>query len=153
MSTVTFQREPIRALWAELWPLLVAHWEEIATWPDIPLDPDREAYAEADDAGLLRLYTARDAAGLLVGYAAYVVRTHLHYRHSKQAVQDVVYLRPECRRGRIGRQLLEYGDAQLAGEGVQVVYQHVKLTHNFGPLLERLGYEHVENVYARRLAP
>jgi hypothetical protein len=49
--------------------------------------------------------------------------------------------------------LIEHADAQLAAEGVQVVFQHVKTAHNFGPLLERLGYEHVENVYAKRLKP
>lgn len=150
MGTFTFARESIRGLWPELWPLLFAHWEEIATWSDIPMDPDREAYEAIEDAGLLRLYTARNAQGL-VGYAAYVVRTHLHYRGSVQAVQDVVYLRPEYRQGRIGQKLLEAADADLASEGVQVVFQHVKLAHNFGPLLERLGYEHLENVYARRL--
>lgn len=132
--------------------MLVAHWEEIATWPDIRLDPDTGAYEALDDAGMLRMYTVRDArSGTLAGYAAYIVRTHLHYRQSKQAVQDVLFLRTDYRRGQTGRQLIEYADAQLAAEGVQVVYHHVKTAHNFGPLLERIGYEHVENIYAKRL--
>jgi GNAT superfamily N-acetyltransferase len=152
MHTVTIQREPIHDLWVELWPLMVAHWDEIATWQDIPLDPDTDAYEALDEAGMLRLYTVRDEHRL-VGYAAYTVRTHLHYRQSKQAVQDVIFLLAEYRCGRTGMRLIEHADAQLAAEGVQVVFQHVKTAHNFGPLLERLGYEHVENVYAKRLKP
>ena len=154
MKPVTFRREPISALWVELWPLLVAHWEEIATWPDIRLDPDTDAYEAMDTAGMLRTYTARDEQqGTLVGYASYVVRTHLHYQQSKQAVQDVLFLRADYRHGKTGQRFLEHADAALAAEGVQVVYQHVKTAHNFGPLLERIGYEHVENVYAKRLNP
>jgi hypothetical protein len=32
-----------------------------------------------------------------------------------------------------------------------VVFQHVKTAHDFGPLLERIGYTLVEKVYARRV--
>jgi L-amino acid N-acyltransferase YncA len=150
MSSVALQEEPIRALWAEMWPLLCAHWREIATWQDIQLDPDMDAYEAMAEAGMLRVFTARDE-GRLIGYAAYVVRTHLHYMGSKQAVQDVIYLSPKHRRGRLGIRLMQHADAALAEDGVQVVYHHVKLAHDFGPVLERMGYTLVEKVYARRL--
>lgn len=150
MSTIRIQREPISALWVELWPLLEAHWQEIGLWRDIPPDPDTGAYESLEQAGMLRVFTVR-ADGWLVGYAAYVVRTHLHYRTSRQAVQDVIYLKPEHRRGRLGLRLIQHADRELAREGVQAVFQHVKTAHDFGPLLKRIGYQQVENVYARRL--
>lgn len=147
---ITFAREPIDSLWSEMIPLLLAHWQEVATWQDIPLDPDMDAYEAAEEAGMLRVFTVR-VDSKLVGYAAYIVRTHLHYQGSKQAVQDVLYLSPEHRRGKIGYKLIQHGEAELKAEGVQAVYQHVKESHDFGPLLERIGYKMIEKVYARRL--
>ena len=45
-SQYTFALEPLSAdLFDETMPLLVAHWEEIAHFKDIPLVPDRNAYA------------------------------------------------------------------------------------------------------------
>lgn len=148
--SIVIQREPIHALWTEIWPLLHDHWQEIGLWRDIPPDPDTQAYEAMETAGMLRVFTVR-AEGWLIGYAAYVVRTHLHYRGSKQAVQDVIYLKPEHRRGRLGLRLIRHADAELAREGVQAVFHHVKVAHDFGPVLERIGYEQVEKVYTRRL--
>lgn len=145
-----YQREGIKTLWPEIWPLLFGHWQEIATWKDIPFDPDTDAYEALENARMLYVFTAR-AGDTLVGYAAYIVRTHLHYQSSKQAYQDVLYLAPAHRRGGTGRQLIEFADTELAKEEVQVVFQHVKTAHDFGPLLERIGYTLVEKVYARRV--
>lgn len=152
MPELQFQRENITGLWEELEPRLRDHWTEIATWLDIDLDPDTDAYAALEEADMLRVFTARTAAGRLVGYAAYFVRSHLHYQHSRQASQDVLYLAPEYRRGRAGIRLIRYVDAALAAEGVQVVYQHVKAAHDFGPVLEHEGYFLAEKIYAKRLS-
>ena len=67
------------------------------------------------------------------------------------ASQDVLFLAPEHRKGRLGMKLIDYADSMLRREGVQVVAQHVKAAHNFGPLLERLGYELQDLIYTRRL--
>jgi GNAT superfamily N-acetyltransferase len=147
---VAFQREQAAALWDEILPLLEAHWREITHYPDIALDVDRALYEKLDSMGMLRCFTAR-VDGRLVGYAAYLVKANLHYRQSLQANQDVLYLAPEYRRSRIGSHMLLYADEQLRAEGVQVVYQHTKLAHDIGPVLQRLGYEPVETIYAKRL--
>jgi hypothetical protein len=47
--------------------------------------------------------------------------------------------------------LIRYADMQLKEDGVQVVYHHSKVAHNIGPLLERMGYEAVDLIYAKRL--
>jgi len=133
-------------------PLLAEHWLEVAHYLDIPLDVDQEAYEQIEDAGALRVFTARDAAGVMFGYAVYFVRSNLHYRRSKQAVQDVLYVDPE-HRGGLGIRMLKWNHEQLRAEGVQVVYQHVKRKPglNFGPLLKRLGYEAIDDIYGLRL--
>ena len=148
---VTFQRERAQDLWAEIEPLLVEHYNEIATFKDIPLAPDKAQYNAADDAGKLRLYTARKA-GELVGYAAFLVTQNPHYTTSKQALQDVIFVSAEHRRGRLGLQLLLYAEQELTADNVDVVYHHVKIKHPaLGKLLEHLGYEATETMYSKRL--
>lgn len=146
----TFQREPAdRKLFDDLMPLLKLHFNEIAHYKDIPLDPDFEQYAKLEDIGALRAFTARTADGLLIGYSVFFVRHNIHYRSSLQASQDVLYVDPS-RRG-FGAKFILYCDKQLAQEGIQVVYQHIKAEHNFGPMLERLGYEQVDLIFGKRL--
>lgn len=131
--------------------LLHRHWQEIAHYPDIPLDVDWEAYEGAEAKGKLRAYTAR-ADGEIIGYASYFVNHNAHYKSSLQAVQDVLYLAPEYRGGRIGFRLIRFADEQLRAEGTQAVYHHVKRAHpNLGRLLGFLGYELVDELWARRL--
>lgn len=145
-----FQREPAtQELFDEAWPLLMAHWKEIAHFQDIPLEPDVELYIKMNESGGLHIFTARDEAGLLVGYAAYFIRSNPHYKSSIQAVQDVIYI-DRSRRG-FGAKFIIWCDNQLREMGAQAVYQHVKEAHNFGPMLERLGYKLVDLIYTRRL--
>ena len=143
-------RESLAAVWHEAQPLLLEHWREIAHFQDIPLEPKVEAYFACDAAGKVRVFTARDR-GALVGYAAYMVDTGLHYASSLQATQDVLFLLPAHRNAGNGAALIDFADRQLRSEGVQCVYQHVKLAFDFGPLLKGLGYAPVETIHVRRL--
>lgn len=131
-----------------MFPLLKQHYLEIARYQDIPLDIDVDRYVAVESNGLLRMFIAR-AAGAITGYAVFVVSPNMHYRTSVQAIQDVLYIDPASRG--FGRRFVEWCDQQLKAEGVQVVYQHVKLAADFGPMLAKIGYEHVENVWGRRL--
>lgn len=153
MNSVRYQIEPLWSLWDELLPLLVAHWREVAKYQDIQLDPDVEAYTAAEAAGMFVAFTARDwnDEGRLVGYAGYFVRPNMHYRQSKQAVQDVIYIDPSYRLGFTGIKLIKYADEELAKMGVQVVMHHVKVKLNWGPVLERLGYTLSDLIYTKRL--
>lgn len=145
-----FQREPAsEQLFNEAWPLLKSHYKEIAHYPDIELDPEFETYLNLDKAGVLRTFTARDEMGLLTGYALFFVRANIHYKSSIQAVQDVLYV-DKTRRG-FGAKFIFWCDEQLALEGVQAVYHHVKQAHNFGPILLRMGYSLVDLIYSKRL--
>lgn len=144
-----FQRERIADVYEEALPLLTAHWKEIAHYQDIILNPDIETYVKMDDAGMLRAFTARDLNGILIGYAVFFVRANMHYKDSLQASQDILYI-DKNKRGTGGRFIL-WCDEQLKAEGVQVVYHHSKVAHNFGPLLERFGYKLVDYIYGRRL--
>lgn len=143
-----FALEPVTpGLIVEIEPLLQQHWREIAHFQDIPLRPDWEFYLSAKT---IRVFTARQF-GELVGYAVFFVSANKHYTTSLQAVQDILYVHPSKRGTLLGVRLISYCDAALRDCGVQVVYQHVKRAHDFGPLLRRLGYEEVDTIWAKRL--
>lgn len=147
-----FQREEVTDQTIDLFmPLFQAHYKEIAHYQDIPLDPDREAYLLAAKNNALRLYTVRSENEVLEGYAVFFVRHNPHYRSSLQASQDILYLNPQLRGGMNGYKFIKWCDEELRREGVQVVYQHVKKSHNFSPVLERMGYELIDYIYGRRL--
>lgn len=147
---ITFQREKADTLIEEIKPLLDLHWNEISHYPDIPLDPDYEKYIEIEKTGTLRCFTVR-LDNKLIGYVIYFVCENLHYKSSLQAVQDILFIQPDQRGILLGMKLLKFANDELRNEGVQVDYQHIKAKHNFGPMLERLGYELVDLIYAKRL--
>lgn len=144
-----FKRERAQEFFPEAMPLFDKHWREIAHYQDIILNVDLETYYSIEDKNMLRCFTVRDDEGSLIGYAIYFLKHNLHYKDSFQAVQDVLFIHPE-KRG-FGSKLISWCDDELRKEGVQVVYHHVKQAHNFGPLLEKKGYELVDLIYARRL--
>lgn len=144
---IAFARECVSDVEAEIRPLLDAHYAEIAHYQDIPLLPDWAFYRAAKT---VRVFTARDQ-GDLFGYAVFFVAPNRHYTSSVQALQDILFIHPDYRGALLGRRFIDWCDQQLKAEGAQVVYQHVKKAHDFGPLLKSIGYEEVETIWARRL--
>lgn len=143
--------EPLDQVRDDIEDLLVMHWREIAHWHDIPLAPDWPVYERMAEAGLMRIYTVRTGTSRLVGYAVFFVKHNPHYSTSLQATQDVLFLMPAHRGAAVGAGLVQYAEADLRALGVQAVYHHVKHAFDFGPMLERLGYERIEHIMAKRL--
>ena len=145
-----FQREVANeSLFNDMAPLWVEHWSELINDPGDPLKPNLDQYLALEAAGMLRAFTARDDDGELIGYAVYFVTRSGHSMELLRAVSDVVFILRE-RRG-FGGEFLKWTEGELAHEGVGVIGQHVRATHNFGPMLERMGYELVELIYQRRI--
>lgn len=147
---LTFQRETLDQAKADGEPLLRRHWVEIAHYLDITYDPRWSVYEAYEQAGGLRIYTAR-LDGQLVGYCVFTVNFNIHYAGSLEANEDVLFLAPEHRKGRLGLKLIQFTDAQLKAEGVQLVKRHIKFAHDHFPLLERMGYEKIDMIVGRRL--
>jgi len=140
--------EPYQEALAEVRDLLEEHWREVALDHDaIKLEPDYERYAAIDADGKLHLCTAR-IGGELVGYHLSIVHSHLHYKSSLTCFTDVFFLRKEYRNGLAGYKLLKFfRDSVRKRFKVQKIYMSMKLTHEIGPLLERLGFKPIERVY------
>lgn len=144
-----FGKEPLQVIVDEGWDLFKKHYEEIAHFKEIPLNPDVASYLALEAAGRLQVFSARGEGNELVGYALFIVNKNLHYSSSLQASQDIIYIRPENRG--CGREFITYCDNQLKELGVEVSYHHVKVAHNFGPMLEKLGYKAVDIIYGKKL--
>lgn len=134
----------------EMVPLWIEHYEEIALYKDLKLSPLMSVYENAQSQKLLRIYTARHD-GELVGYQVLFVHPHPHYSEILSANQDILFLAASMRRGLIGYRFIKWCDEQLKHDGVGLVFQHVKTTHNFGPLLQRMGYVEHDIIFSRRL--
>lgn len=132
----------------EIKPLLIEHYNEIAKYKDIPLAPDWLTYKKLDELGMLKIFTYRES-GVLIGYAIYVVKNHLHYSTCLVAQQDILFI-TKNKRGH-GAKFILWCDKQLKDMGVQLTMHHVKSDHNFGGMLERMGYELMDLIYTKRL--
>lgn len=153
-ARVAFATERLNdALWAEFVPLWVQHYDECALDKDIPLQPVRATYDRIQANGCLRIYTARTAAGALIGYCIYFVAVNAHYGSLTQANQDLLYVDQYYRGSRIGVELIRYTHNELRAEGVRVVTQHSKGGKlDLGPMLKRLlGYREHDIIYSKRL--
>jgi GNAT superfamily N-acetyltransferase len=140
-------------MWQTLQPLLRKHYKELAHYEDIPLQPDKDFYFALQYSGALRIYAAVSMATKeIVGYAVMIVRSAPHYSGSLQAVQDVLWVDFAHRHNGLGTALVEFVDNELRKEGVQVVYQHVKLAHRaLQHVLETAGYVPVDLIMGKRL--
>ena len=133
----------------EMQSLLELHWELIALNKEsIKLNPNWAEYVRLDEAGILKLYTARQD-GKLVGYFAVTVNTSLHYQEHKFATNDVIFIHPDYRNGSAGYKLIKYAEDQLIQMGVSLMIMNTKIHQPFDKLLERMGFKQIERIYSK----
>lgn len=148
---VTYQVERYPDVIEEIKPLLHDHWEEIAGYKDqFPLNPDYEKYAKLDEMGMCHIVTARDE-GIMIGYFVSFVMPHLHYQDCLYAMNDIVFVAKEHRHGSVGAKLIRFAEVELAKMGAHRMCLHVKVSNDFGPLLERMGFACTEKNYEKLL--
>jgi hypothetical protein len=149
VSGVIFQQEEFsQELANEILPFSDAHFREVCGLDGGQVQVNVSEYEQLASLGKLRIFTARN--GKLIGYAVFVVHPHPHYS-VLAATQTLLYLRPEERQGWRGLMFLRSCDEKLEAEGVRIIFQYSSEEKNIGPVLGKLGYKHIENVWARRL--
>lgn len=147
-SLYSFARIPIAPAIKELQCLAEREYEEVGQKDLARLNIDWTRYCELDAAGKLATFVAKREQ-VIVGYAVFIVQTHIHYQDALVAANSAVYAAPEVRAGRVVLKLLRYAELGLQAQGVQKIYYHVKRSKDFGRLLDHLGYEDVERLYAK----
>lgn len=146
---MTFQQETLYDVIDEIDALIALHYQEVTLHKDyMQLDVDWPRYRELERQERLLIYTARSAEKL-VGYAAFFVDMHIHYKGSKVANNDALFLHPEHRKGSLGMKFISYCDRQLTAFAPLKLTWHVKFSHDFSPILRRLGYVGEETIMGR----
>ena len=146
---ITFNREIFGEVLEELKPLLVDHYQEIAMYRDkIAYAPDWKRYEELDKSGILKLVTVRDD-GVLVGYYLFMVLPNLHYCEDLYAVNDIVLIKKEYRKGKVGVGLFKYVEDWCKELGVSVMTMHMKTFLPFDSLCEGLEWDYAERLYTK----
>jgi len=148
-NQLTFQEESLSVVKPELEELLPGHWQEMARDQEhIPLNVAWAKYHALEALGAIHFVTARDGAQL-VGYHLTLVTPHLHSQDVLHGLVDYLYLLPEYRQGRNGINLLRAAEDGLVALGVKKIVTGVKLHHDHGSILKRLGYEPSDMIYTK----
>lgn len=152
---LTLAWEPLQRLLDDgVEDMLVTHWQEVGVdHALIPLDPDWPRAFALQEQGVLHTAALR-RDGKLVGYNAFHVHAHIHYRSTSFAVNDVIFVDPH-ERGTAGIKLIRGVEPMLRALGVvKLLYHtkmHVKVGHSagtVGDILSRLGYRLDEKIYS-----
>ena len=144
---MNYQVERFAEVIDEIKPLLTAHWLEIARHKDkIALNPDYEKYRLLDEGGMLHVVTVRKETKL-VGYFVTFVVPHIHYKDHTMATNDILYVDPDYRGGTAAFKMFKYAETTLKDMGVTKLTVNMKSAHEFGSLLEHMGYKEIEKVY------
>jgi GNAT superfamily N-acetyltransferase len=148
---ISYHKESLCDVIAEVEPLLRLHYDELTLNKDrVKLDPDWERYANLEHAGGFHVLTARDG-DRLVGYSAFFLNTHIHYRDLRVANNDVLYLHPECRKGMTGIRLIKFSEGWMKALGADKITWHAKYSNDLKQILVRLGYADEEAIMGKML--
>lgn len=170
---ITFQKELLADVAAEVQPLLEQHYVELARNRDVvKLNPDWARYQVMELTGALIVFTARDN-GRLIGYSAFTTYKHPHYQDLQMVSNDVLFLRKDYRRvqgwmGRLGslfgllpRKLMEQSSTGLSfltfcETQIQSLYPgdfcltwHAKERTALASILPRLSYGVQDIVFSK----
>jgi hypothetical protein len=141
--------ESVEQVRAEIYSLLATHWHEVGQDKErMHLDPDWDGYMALERCGQLKVFAAR-MEGKLVGYATFFTKRHLHYRSIFVAINDLLFLLPAYRKSMTGFRFIADLETLLISEGVKKIFFGVKAWHDFGPVLNRLGYAPIETTWAK----
>ena len=144
-----YQQEFLPTVENDIRPLIQKHWEDIALNKDkIKLNPDWDAYYVLEQAGVLKIFTARED-DKLVGYFVVIIQYNMHYKDHLFASNDIIFLHPDYRKGRTGIKLIQFAEKCLKEDGVSVLTINTKVHKPFDKLMEFLGFGLIERVYSK----
>lgn len=148
---IAFQQEFLNTCEEESKVLIKEHWEEIALNKEkIKLNPDWEAYRLLEEHGKIKIFTAREDSNL-IGYFVVFVDRHIHYKDHLFAVNDIIFLKEEYRKGFVGGKLIKFAEKCLKEDGVSVLSINTKVHKPFDGLMDFLGFKLIERVYSKYL--
>lgn len=145
-----YARESIASFKHEVESLLHEHFESAITNKEYALQPQWDIYNAMQLAGNMVAYTVRDKSKL-VGYASVYIFQSLYSTNRIEAQYDMIYIKPEHRKARVGANLIRYIEKDLQKNGIKQIAIGSLRHQPFDNLLEWLGYKSAEVVYKKSL--
>lgn len=146
------RRITVDDMFAHGMPLFRRHHEEVGgARATLPLDIDWHRYHALESTDSLIAIGAFDGMGHMLGYSVAFLCRHLHSSQVLVAQSDVLYVRPEARRGGLGLRLIVETEKAAREEGAEVCIWHAKTGTALEAILPRIGYEPTESVFWRAL--
>lgn len=146
---ITYHKEVLSEIKGEILPLLEDHYKEVALYQDkVEFCPDWRKYKQMEDAEILKVATVRDS-GKLVGYYICFVLPNPHYSKDLYSVNDIVLIKKEYRKAKVGVGLFQFVEDWMREEGVSVMTVHMKTFLPFDSLCKGLGWDYSERLYTK----
>lgn len=153
---ITVGWEPLARLIDDgLEDLAIQHYTEAEEAP-VPLALDFAQAMALEKSGVFKIAAVR-RDGDLIGYADFLITTPLHYRRSKTAFCQGIFVDPE-ERGQAGVKLLHFINTEMDGldcvrtfiaSKFHVPLGSAKKSATLGRLLGHVGYDPSEILYSR----
>jgi GNAT superfamily N-acetyltransferase len=147
---ITYQTENYFDCVEELSEIYPQHYQELTVSRNFPLMPDYERYANLAKSGILKLLTVRNDAEL-IGYTIMLVSTALHYKTCVVAHEDLYFVKPEYRKGRVGIKMFKFVEDEMKKIGVDRIVMGTKVYADNSKLFEYLGYRFYEKLYTKEI--
>lgn len=149
---ITFSVECFSDVYAELLPLLNAHYGEISTHKDhgIPLSPQVETYRAREADGTLLMVIGRNE-GEIVAYFVAFIAPALHYCSCLTCLPDIFFVEKTRRGAMIGTKMFRFVEQELRRRGVKRWAVGSKVAHDASALFRHLDFEPVETTFEKWL--
>lgn len=142
-----FNCEKFSEVYEEAIELASMNDDETGPFKNLKINLKKDQYIQAQDAGIMHGFTARDKDGSLVGYSVYYVHSHGLY-DIVIATQDLLFMHPK-HRGISAVKFIKFIDEYLGEIGVDAICKMMSSRHDYSKTLTGLGYSHTESVYMK----
>lgn len=134
----------------EIKSMFESHYDELSVTKGFRLNPDYEIYESADKRNTVKIILCKDDEKV-IGYIVFFVGNNLHYKDCLLATEDIYYLLPEYRRGRIAIKMFNFAEDYLKSIGVNMIRYTTKVHMDNSALFEYLDYNFIEKVFVKRI--
>jgi hypothetical protein len=148
---LTFQHEPFRQFWNEVFPLISEHAVQAGEAPDYPTTFNVPLLEQLDDAGMLQTITARQN-GRMFGYLMSIVTPTIEAPDLIEAWNTIFFASPDM--PGIGMRLQRAALDGLRKRGVKQVYMRAGYRASgprLGTFYRRLGAQEMGQMYRLEL--
>lgn len=149
--TITFKNITVTEAERALMALFASHYEELATNKRLmKLAPEWDTYYRMEEAGKLLVIVAYEDTKP-IGYSVNFLANNLHYRELSMCQNDILFIDPEYRKGRLGYNLIKETERQARELGCRFMLWHAKRDTTLEQLMPRMDYKVQDIIFSKEL--